>query len=91
MLHLRCGGESRGGAGGGAPLFLVQTEARRVENNVFETAPLPLSWDLDDRASPPPLCEGLDPPLRRSWELSVCITAEFQPNLGDSFMSKCCH
>ena len=34
-------GGSRGGAwggGGGAPLFLDQTEARRAEKNVFETA-----------------------------------------------------
>ena len=40
---------------------------------------------------PPSLSEGLDPPLRWSWEPSVCTTAEFQPKLGNSFMSKCCH
>ena len=43
------------------PLFLDQTEARRVEKNFFETA-APLSQGLDDR-TPLPLSEGLDLPL----------------------------
>ena len=43
-------GGSRGGARGARPpLFLDQTEARRTEKNVFDP--------------PPPLFEGLDPPL----------------------------
>ena len=46
-------------------------------------------WDAPTPA--PTLNEGLDPPLRWSWELSVCTTAEFQPKLGSSFVSKCCH
>ena len=43
------------------PLFLDQTEARRAEKSFFgDRAPL-VSLGLDDR--PPPLSEGLDPPL----------------------------
>ena len=53
-----------GGSRGGArpPLFLDQTEARRAEKNCF--------WDRSPHylrvwltAPPPPLSEGLDPPL----------------------------
>ena len=62
------------------PLFLDQIVARRVEK-LFLRPPPP----------PPSLSEGLDPPLRWYWEPSVCTTAEFQPKLGNSFMSKCCH
>ena len=51
MLHLRCRGGSRGGARGPAPLFLDQTEAQRVENKIFETAPLPL---ISGSGWPPP-------------------------------------
>ena len=81
MLHLPCSGGSRGEARGACPpLFLDQTVARRVEK-LFLRPPPP----------PPSLSEGLDPPLRWSWEPSVCTTAEFQPKLGNSFMSKCCH
>ena len=43
------------------PLFLDQTEDRRVEKNFFGDVP-PLSQGLDDR--PAPLSEGLDQPLR---------------------------
>ena len=50
------------GEGLRGPLFLDQTEARRVEKNFFETA-APLSQGLDDRPPPLPLSEGLDPPL----------------------------
>ena len=49
------------GEGLRGPLFLDQTEARRVEKNFFETA-APLSQGLDDR-TPLPLSEGLDLPL----------------------------
>ena len=56
-------GGSRGGARGARPpLFFDQNETRRSEKNFLETAPPPLSQDLDDRP-PPPLSEGLDPPL----------------------------
>ena len=46
-------------------LFLDQTEARMAENIFFETTPL-LSQGVEDRPTPPPppLSEGLDPPLR---------------------------
>ena len=46
--------------GGGPPLFFDQTEARRVEKNVFETAPPPY---LKVWIPPPSLSEGLDLPL----------------------------
>ena len=39
------------GEGRGGPLFLDQTEARRVEKNFLETA-APLSQGLDDRTPP---------------------------------------
>ena len=42
------------GPGGGGPLFLDQTEARREKKNVFETPP------------PHPLSQDLDPPLDRA-------------------------
>ena len=42
------------GEGLRGPLFLDQTEARRVEKNFFETA-APLSQGLDDRPPPPSL------------------------------------
>ena len=47
-------GGSRGGARGGGPLFLDQTEARREKKNVFEAPP------------PHPLSQDLDPPLDRA-------------------------
>ena len=50
--------------GEGPPLFLDQNEARRAEKKIFEAGHLPpLSQGLDDRP-PPPLSEGLSPPLR---------------------------
>ena len=60
-------GEGPGGGGVGflPTLFLDQTQARRYEKNLFETA-RPLSQGLDNRPAPPtppPLSEGLDPPL----------------------------
>ena len=57
------------------PYFLDQTEARRDEQNFFfldQASPYPLTgfgWPLP----PPPLCEGLDPPLLRGTGL------EFSP------------
>ena len=55
-------GGSRGGARGARPpLFLDQTEARRTEKNFFEPPPPLISWS--GYPSPPPLFEGLDPPL----------------------------
>ena len=55
-------GGSRGGARGlTSPLFLDQTEARKVEKKFSENG-LSLSQGLDDRP-PPHLSEGLDPPL----------------------------
>ena len=55
---------SRGGTRGGGPpppLFLDQNEARRAEKFFFEACPTPYLrvW----MTAPPPLCEGLDPPL----------------------------
>ena len=49
------------GRGSRGPLFLDQTEARRVEKKFLETA-APLSQGLDDRPALP-LSKGLDPPL----------------------------
>ena len=50
------------GPGGGALLFLDQTEAQRAEKNFFETAPPP--HFISGSGWPgPPLSEGLDPPL----------------------------
>ena len=61
-----CSGGSREGPRGlGPPLFLDENEARRADNSFFEAGPS-LSQGLDDRP-PPPLSEGLDPPL-----VSVC-------------------
>ena len=54
-------GGSRGGARGARPpLFLDQTEARRTEKKFFEPPPH-ISWS--GYPPPPPLFEGLDPPL----------------------------
>ena len=53
-----CGGESRGGARGARsppPLFLDETEARRVEKNIFGDRASLLSQGLDDLSPPPPL------------------------------------
>ena len=46
--------------GEGSPLFLVQTEKK-----ILRLPPSPLSQGLDDQdpPSPPPLSEGVDPPL----------------------------
>ena len=77
-------GEEPGGPG--PPLFLDQTETRRAEKYFFGDRPPslnfirllrvvitpyrpPLSQGLDDR--PPPLPEGLDPPLRCSPHAGV--------------------
>ena len=46
-----------------AHLFLDQTEARRAEKFFFETAPPPAYLRVWMTA-PPPLCEGLNQPLR---------------------------
>ena len=54
---------SGGSKGGGAFLFLDETEARRADIKFFGDRPPPLSQGLDDCAPPPPLSEGLDPPL----------------------------
>ena len=56
-----CSGGSRGGAWEARPpppLFLDETEARRVENRSS-----PLSQGLDDPLPPPPLTQGLNPAL----------------------------
>ena len=47
-------GNPREGPGGPAPLFLDQTEARRVEKNFFETAPVPLISGSGWLFPPPP-------------------------------------
>ena len=47
------------GPGGPPPLFLDQNEAQRAEKKFCEAGPT-LFLGLDD---PPPLSEGLDPPL----------------------------
>ena len=48
-----------GDPGGPAPLFLDQTEARRVEKNCFEPAPLPLiSGSGWPPSPPPPFCQS---------------------------------
>ena len=81
MLHLPCSGGSRGEARGACPpLFLDQTVARRVEKLFLRPPPPPLPY-LKVSIRP---CGGPGEP-------SVCTTAEFQPKLGNSFMSKCCH
>ena len=53
------------GTGPATPLFLDQTEARKVEKKILLETCSPLSQGLDDRPQPPPppLSEGLDPPL----------------------------
>ena len=54
------------------PLFLDQNEAQRAEKKFFEAVPR-LSQDLDDMMAPPPLppplSEGLDPPLLSVYEV----------------------
>ena len=57
----QCSGGSKGGAQV-PPLFFDQSEARMAENIFLETAPPPLSQDLDD--PPPPPSEGLDLPMQ---------------------------
>ena len=61
VTNTSCG--SRGGAQRGpapTPLFLDQNEARRADKKNFESAPPYLRvW----MSPPPPLSEGLDPPL----------------------------
>ena len=56
--------QGRGPGGPPPQLFFDQNEARKAEKIFFgNRAPL-LSQGLDDRPSPPPpLSEGLDPPL----------------------------
>ena len=49
------------GPGGGAPLFVDQTVARRAEKDFQTDFPPLLSQGLDDRSLT--LSEGLDPPL----------------------------
>ena len=58
---------SSGGTRGGARplLFLGQNEARRAEKSFYGGQAPRLSQGLDDRPHPPPLSEGLDPPLAR--------------------------
>ena len=57
---------SRGGARGARPsppLFLDQTEAQRAEKEFFWRPGPPLSQGLNYHPPPPPLSEGVDPPL----------------------------
>ena len=55
--------KGRGPGSSPPPLFLDQTEARRAEKKIFETG-LPLYLGVWKTAPPPPpLSEGLDPPL----------------------------
>ena len=63
VTNTSCG--SRGGARRGpapTPLFLDQNEARRAEKKDFVFAP-PYLWVWMTAIPPPPLSEGLDPPL----------------------------
>ena len=55
-----------GGVWGGNPLFLDQTEARRVEKNIFWHRPsyLRVWMTAIPPNPPPPLSEGLDRPRR---------------------------
>ena len=67
-------GEVPGGRGGGdsPPLLLDQTEAQRAEKNLFGD-PLPpylRVWMI----GPPPLSEGLDPPLYGALQLNRCLS-----------------
>ena len=56
-------GEGPWGAHPLPPLFLDETEARRVEKNFFGDRSFPLSQGLDDPLPPPPLTQGLNPAL----------------------------
>ena len=63
---------SRGGVrGGSTPLFLDQTEARRVEKFFWDQPPL--SQGLDDRASPPPSFIWLRVWIRHCLDLSRLV------------------
>ena len=55
--------QGKGPGGPGSPLFLDQTEAQKAEKHFWDQDPL--HQGLDDRPppTPPPLSEGLDPPL----------------------------
>ena len=78
MLHLRCGGGFRGGArGGAAPLFLDQTEARRVKKKLFWDRLPPTYLGIWMTANPPP-------PLPFIWRSSVW--KQFYAKV----LSKCC-
>ena len=58
-------GEGPGGGGVPAPLIFRPNLGPKVRKNLFETT-RPLSQGLDNRPAPlppPPLSEGLDPPL----------------------------
>ena len=65
-------GGSRGGAWGARPppLFLDQNEARRAEKKIGRAGAPPYLrvWMT---TSPPPLSEGLDPPLPSTIETSL--------------------
>ena len=68
----RSGGPRGGSRGGRPPLFLDQTEARRAEKNLFGD-PLPpylRVWMI----GPPPLSEGLEPPLYGALQLNRCLS-----------------
>ena len=56
----RSRGRGPGARGPGPPLFLDQTETRSAKK-IISGDGLPLYQDLDD--CPPPVSEGLDPPL----------------------------
>ena len=63
MVFIPVSGGPRGGALGAPPsLFLDQTKARMAEKKNFGDHPLP----------PPPLSEGLDPPLPVVLILQAC-------------------
>ena len=60
-VRLQNPGERPGGAG--PPLFLDQNEARRTEKNFFEAGPPPYLRVWMTVPPPPPLSEGVNPPL----------------------------
>ena len=65
--------------GGAAPLYLDQNEAQTAEKNFFKPTPLILGrvW-ITAHPPPPPLSEGLDPPLyiatsMTRWKVNMVI------------------
>ena len=62
------------GAPGPLPLFFDQNKAQSAEKSLYGGRP-PLSQGLDERGPPPPpLSEGLDPPLNNRNFISYTVS-----------------